>query len=65
MFQYVYTTDMTIILDDEFEINIRDTLDTAVCKIEWAADKYGFTKADVIDAESGEVLITWTWVAED
>lgn len=63
MFSYVYTTNMIIIFDDEFEVNMHDTLDTAVCKIEWAADTYGFTKADVISAETGEILITW--VAEN
>lgn len=59
MFQYVYTTNMIIVFDDVFEVHMRDTLDTAVCRIEWAADKYGFTKADVIDEETGEILITW------
>ena len=63
MFQYVYTVDMTIVFDDEFEVNMHDTLDAAICKIEWASGEYGFTKADVINAETGEILIQWT--AED
>jgi hypothetical protein len=51
---------MIIVFDDEFEVNLHDTFDMAVCKIEWAADTYGFTKADVISAETGEILIQWT-----
>ncbi len=62
MLQYVYTTDMIIIFDDEFEVQMRDSLDKAVNKIEWASDTYGFSKADVISAETGEILITWTEV---
>lgn len=63
MFQYVYTTEMIIIFDDEFEVHMCDSLDHAVNKIEWASNEYGFSKADVISAETGEILITW--VAED
>jgi len=60
MFHYVYTVDMTIVFDDEFEVNMHDNLGNAMCKIEWASDKYGFTKADVFNAETGEILIQWT-----
>lgn len=63
MLQYVYTTEMIIVFDDEFEVYMRDSLDHAVNKIEWASNEYGFTKADVIDSETGEVLIVW--VAEE
>lgn len=55
---YTYNTNVTIIFDDEFEINITDSLDNVVCKINWACDKYGFTKADVIESETGEILVT-------
>jgi len=55
---YTYNTNVTIIFDDEFEINMTDSLDNVVCKINWACDKYGFTKADVIESETGEILVT-------
>lgn len=55
---YTYTTNVTIIFDDEFEINMTDSLDNVVCKIDWACGEYGFTKADVIDSETGELLVT-------
>ena len=55
---YTYNTNVTIIFDDEFEINMTDSLDNVVCKIDWACGKYGFTKADVIDSETGEILVT-------
>lgn len=55
---YIYNTNVTIIFDDEFEINMTDSLDNVVCKIDWACDKYGFTKADVIESETGEILVT-------
>jgi len=55
---YTYNTNVTIIFDDEFEINMTDSLDNVVCKIDWACDKYGFTKADVIESETGEILVT-------
>ena len=60
MIQYTYTTEAIIIFDDEFEIKIRDSLDKIVNKIEWACDEYGFTKADVVDSNTGEILIQWT-----
>lgn len=55
--EYTYTTDMLIILDDEFEIYIGDTLDVAVEKAKWAFNEYGFTKADIIDKNTGEILV--------
>ena len=55
---YTYTTNVTIIFDDKIEINMTDSLDNVVRKIDWACDEYGFTKADVIDSETGEILVT-------
>ena len=55
---YTYNTNVTIIFDDEFEINMTDSLDNIVCKIEWACGEYRFTKAEVIDSETGEILVT-------
>lgn len=55
---YEYNTDMTIILDDEFEIQMRGSLDMAVDKVRWAMGEYGFDCADVIDSNTGEVLVT-------
>lgn len=55
---YYYSTSATIIFNDAFELNINDSLDNIVCKIEWAFREYGFTKAEVIDSETGELLVT-------
>ena len=55
---YTYITNVTIIFDDEFELHETDSLDNVVCKIDWACGEYGFTKADVIDSETGEILVT-------
>ena len=55
---YYYTTNATIIFDDEFELNMTDSLDNIVCKIDWACGEYGFTKAEVIDSDNGELLVT-------
>ena len=55
---YYYTTNVTIIFDDEFEINMTDSLDNVVCKIDWACHEHGFTKAEVIDSNTGELLVT-------
>ena len=54
---YTYTTKAVIILDDEFQINMTGTLDQLVCKAEWACGEYGFEHVDIIDAETGEVLV--------
>ena len=68
---YHYTTNATIIFDDEFEFHMTDSLDNIVRKIEWAFREYDFTKAEVIDApktikemqakinsETGKLLVT-------
>ena len=55
---YYYTTNATIIFNDAFEQKVEDSLDNIVCKIEWAFREYGFTKAEVIDSETGELLVT-------
>ena len=55
---YYYTTKATIIFDDEFELNMTDSLDNIVCKIDWVCGEYGFTKAEVIDSDTGELLVT-------
>ena len=57
---YYYSTNAIIIFDYAFEFKIddSDSLDNIVCKIEWAFREYGFTKAEVIDSETGELLVT-------
>lgn len=59
MIQYVYTTEAILIFDDEFEIKMVGSFDKIVNKIEWASNKYGFARADVIDENTGEILIRW------
>ena len=60
MFQYVYSTKMVIIFDNNFKYEVDGTLDKAVNAIEYAVDAYGFSKADVIDKSTGEILVQWT-----
>lgn len=60
MFQYVYSTKMTVVFDDSFKYEVNGTLDKAVNAIEYAVDVYGFSKADVIDSYTGEILVQWT-----
>ena len=55
---YYYSTSATIIFNDAFELHETDSLDNIVCKIEWAFCEYGFTKAEVIDSETDELLVT-------
>ena len=55
---YYYFAKTTIIFDDEFELHETDSLDNIVSKIDWACHKYGFTKAEVIDNDTGELLVT-------
>ena len=55
---YYYSTSAIIIFNDEFELKIDDSLDNIVCKIEWAFREYDFTKAEVIDSKTGELLVT-------
>lgn len=55
---YYYTTKATIIFDDEFDLPMTDSLDNIVCKIDWICHEYGFTKVEVIDSDTGELLVT-------
>ena len=55
---YEYSTTMNLVFDDEFEIvEIRGTLDFAVAKAQWAMSEYGFVTCDIIDSETGEILV--------
>lgn len=58
---YDYCTAVTILFDDEFKIEMSDTLDVIRNKIEWAFDEYGFEHAIVIDDETGEILMEAVW----
>lgn len=55
--QYTYTTRMTIAFDHQFNVEMTGSLDSAITQIEWAMNEYGFTHADVIDTETGEILM--------
>lgn len=55
--QYTYTTRMTLTFDHQFNVEITGSLDSAVEQIKWAMNGYGFTHVDVIDNETGEILI--------
>jgi hypothetical protein len=53
---YTYSTKMIVVFDDIYEVHHCGTLDEARDIIEHGFYEYGFDKADVIDAETGEVL---------
>lgn len=55
---YTYSTHVTIILDDIFEVPMVGSLDEIVDKIKWCMGEYGFDYADVIDSKTGEILVT-------
>lgn len=55
---YIYSVPMTIIFDGEFEVHVTDTLENAVSKALNYIDIYGFDKADIINSEIGELLVT-------
>lgn len=59
MFQYTYSTKAIITFDEYFQVEFNGSLDKMVNTIEWACDKYGFTKADAVDKETGELLIVY------
>lgn len=57
-FKYVLTTDVEITFDDFFTMNLKNVnLAYVTRRIEWAGEKYHFTSAVAIDANTGEVLI--------
>lgn len=56
-FNFTYCTKMVIIFDEEYEVQHSGTLTEAVCIVKNGFYEYGFDKADVIDAETGEVLV--------
>lgn len=55
---YHYTTNVDITFDDLFKYEHKGTLDSVVNFIEWAFSEYYFTKAEAVDADTGEVLLT-------
>lgn len=57
-FKYLYTTDVEITFDDYFVMTLEEANLAYVTKrIEWAGEKYHFTSAVAVDANTGEVLI--------
>lgn len=57
-FKYLYTTDVEITFDDHFVMTLEEANLAYVTKrIEWAGEKYHFTSAVAVDANTGEVLI--------
>ena len=56
-FKYDYCMLTTIVFDDEFKIEMTDSLDAIRKKIEWAFDEYGFEYAVVTDNYTGGILM--------
>lgn len=53
---YTYSTKMIICFDDVYEVHHCGTLEEATCIVKNGFYEYGFDKADIIDANTGEVL---------
>lgn len=53
---FTYSTKMVVVFDEEYEVPHNGTLTEAVCIVKNGFYEYGFDKADIIDAETGEVL---------
>lgn len=54
---YTFGTNMDITLDEEFTVHYGNgCIEMAVAKARWAFGEYGFTHADIIDHETGELL---------
>jgi len=60
-FKYDYCTPTTIVFDDEFKIEMTDSLEAIRKKIKWAFDEYGFECAMVVSNETGEILMEAVW----
>lgn len=52
-----YCTSVEIIFDDEFKIQMTDSMDNVLSKIRWAFNEYHFTCADVISVKTGEIIL--------
>lgn len=55
---HVYTTKVTVIFDALFKMEMTDSLDTVIERASWCISEYGFNHADIMDANSGEILVT-------
>jgi hypothetical protein len=56
--QYTYATPMTIVYDEAYKFEFTGSLDEVVDVIKDAFSEYGFVTADVIDSDTGEILVT-------
>lgn len=54
--EYLYSTTAIILFEDGLEKRISGTLQEIVEVANYFCDTYGFERADVVDAETGEVL---------
>lgn len=57
-FDLVYTTKMTIIFNGNLEMRMNGSMSEAIEKIKWGFQNYPFLEAEVIDTDTGELLIT-------
>lgn len=54
---HVYTTRATITFDALFNMEMTDSLDNVIERASWCISEYGFSHADIMDANSGEILV--------
>lgn len=57
-FKILYNTEVDIIFDAVFHVEVHDELGKIIKMIEKLAEDYGFTHVDVIDKHTGELLLT-------
>ena len=55
---YCYSTKMRVYFNNTLEMLFDGKLDGVVFKCEMLMDQYGFTCAEVIDENTGELLVT-------
>ena len=55
--EYIYSTEMIVNFDHTFNVYFKGTLDEATAEIISFINLYGFSTADIISKETGEILV--------
>lgn len=55
-FDFTYSENFTIIFDDILSLDFSGSMNDAIEKVKWGFDNYPFEKADVINANTGEII---------
>jgi len=57
-FDFTYTANVVIFFDEKLEINMTGSVNEMIEKIRWAFANYPFSVAEVVDAKTGEIILT-------